>query len=161
MLKSFLDLSHLGPSPLSNARKPNLPVGLKVMPCGSEADINKYLSLCDGVVESWSDLLCQCFHPGKASGVFHCGLVSLHLFTPSDSQVWFQDHAFRDGVYRCKPSQEEGKDPEVSCSYHKCTHYTHIFSRILPSSSYRSHLRHCKRVTRMCLIPSNLSRVYS
>lgn len=30
-------------------------------------------------------------------------------------QVWFQDHAFRDGVYRCNPSQEPGKDLEVSC----------------------------------------------
>ncbi|KAF8480713.1 cysteine proteinase [Gautieria morchelliformis] len=30
------------------------------------------------------------------------------------SIVWFQDHAFRDGVYKCKPSQEEGRELEES-----------------------------------------------
>ncbi|KAF8587403.1 cysteine proteinase [Ramaria rubella] len=69
-LQAFLESSQLGPSPLDNAREPDLPIGLKVM--------------------------------------------HLHLLTPSFTQVWFQDHAFRDGVYRCKPSEEEGEQFEDS-----------------------------------------------
>ncbi|KAF8498899.1 hypothetical protein JB92DRAFT_2744100 [Gautieria morchelliformis] len=48
------------------------------------------------------------------SGAFHCGLFNLHLIEPSFSQVWFQDHSFRDGVYKCKPSQEEGRELKES-----------------------------------------------
>lgn len=83
-LTSFLNLSRLGKSPLNKARQLNLPVGLKVTLCCSAAD-DKCLLSYDHTAESWSNLLCQCLHPGKTSGVLHCGHINLHLFTPSFS----------------------------------------------------------------------------
>ncbi|KAF8511943.1 cysteine proteinase [Hysterangium stoloniferum] len=88
-LASYLDAAGLGSSPLDNAREPDLPVGLK-------------------------QLVTQMRSSRKGLWGLQTGIYLLTPFIRSFKQVWFQDRAFRDGVYKCKPSQEEGKDLEES-----------------------------------------------
>jgi ubiquitin carboxyl-terminal hydrolase 48 len=113
----FLKASNLGDNPILDAREPDLPVGLKVWRAGFVQHI------LTGRCEQNLGATCYANAFLQVSVLFPSIFETLTQF----NQVWFRDLAFRDGVYRCQPSQDMENQFEVGISSFASSPYPWVF----------------------------------